>query len=191
MRHTKYARSLTYVGLVGVIGSSKIPKAARQLVEQQKLGFVASVCQDGSPNVSPKGTVSIWDENHMVFADLDSPGTVANLLRDPRVEVNVVDPLLRKGWRFKGVAEVLRTGPRFDQGVRFFDKANILDAPRRIRSIVIIQVQRVAPLISPAYSTGLTESEILDRSWKRCKRIYEARSGKQTDEPRRDLNPME
>ena len=171
--------------MVGPVGSPKIPEAARQLVEQQKLGFVASVCQDGSPNVSPKGTVSVWDEDHLIFADLDSPGTVANLGRDPRVEVNVVDPILRKGWRFKGLAEVLHQGPRFDQGVRFFEKAKLMDAPRRIRSIVFVRVQRVAPLISPAYSTGLTEREVLAKSWHRYKEIYEPHSSSDTDRPRR------
>ncbi len=185
-RQTKYGRPLWNLGMVGAGEWAKIPEAARQLVTQQKLGFVASICRDGSPNVSPKGTVSIWDGDHLIFADLDSPGTVANLRRDPRVEVNVVDPILRKGWRFKGTAEVLDSGPRFDRGVRFFEKAKLMDAPRRVRSIILIRVRQVAPLVSPAYSTGLTEREVLDKSWHRYKEIYESRSREERDRPRPD-----
>jgi uncharacterized protein len=74
----------------------------QRFVREQRLGFVATVNPDGSPNVSPKGTVTIRDGDHLVFADIRSPGTVANLKRDPRVEINVVDMILRKGFRFRG-----------------------------------------------------------------------------------------
>jgi hypothetical protein len=62
-----------------------------RLVCQEGLGFVATVRPDGSPAVSPTGTLSGLDEDHLAFANLASPHTVANLRRDPRLEVNVVD----------------------------------------------------------------------------------------------------
>jgi predicted pyridoxine 5'-phosphate oxidase superfamily flavin-nucleotide-binding protein len=30
----------------------------KRVVEQQRLGFVATVCPDGTPNLSPKGTTA-------------------------------------------------------------------------------------------------------------------------------------
>ena len=74
----------------------------KRVVERQRLGFVATVCADGTPNVSPKGTLRVLDDDHLMFADIRSPGTVANLRTNPSVEVNVVDPFVRKGYRFKG-----------------------------------------------------------------------------------------
>ena len=68
----------------------------QRVVDQQRLGFVATVTPDGRPNLSPKGTTVVWDDEHLMFADIASPGTVAN----PHVEVNVVDSILRKGFRF-------------------------------------------------------------------------------------------
>ena len=59
----------------------------QRFVREQRLGFVATVNEDGSPNLSPKGTTTVFDDDHLVFADIRSPGTVANLRRDPRVEV--------------------------------------------------------------------------------------------------------
>ena len=35
----------------------------KKVVERQQLGFVATVCADGSPNVSPKGTISVLDDD--------------------------------------------------------------------------------------------------------------------------------
>ena len=69
--------------------------------------FVATVTAEGRPNLSPKGgTTTLWDEEHLMFADLASPGTIENLATNPHVEINVVDPILRKGYRFKATAAV-------------------------------------------------------------------------------------
>jgi hypothetical protein len=54
----------------------------RRAVETQ-LGFVATTCPDGTPNLSPKGTTAVWDDDHLVFAHIHSPGTVANLRSNP------------------------------------------------------------------------------------------------------------
>src|SRR6185436_7298815 len=93
----------------------KLTDEMKQIVERQRLGFVATVCPDGTPNVSPKGTLSVLDDDHLMFADIRSPGTIANLRGHPGIEVNVVDALVRKGYRFKGRAEVLEAGAEFDR----------------------------------------------------------------------------
>jgi hypothetical protein len=58
----------------------------KRVVNEQKLGFIATVC--------------------VIFVDIKSPGTVANPRQNPAIEINVVDQLVRKGYRFKGTAEV-------------------------------------------------------------------------------------
>lgn len=45
----------------------------KRVVDRQRLGFVATVSPDGPPNLSPKGTVSVLDDDSLVFADLRSP----------------------------------------------------------------------------------------------------------------------
>jgi predicted pyridoxine 5'-phosphate oxidase superfamily flavin-nucleotide-binding protein len=37
----------------------------KRLVREQGLGFYATVCEDGSPNLSPKGTTRVWDDDHL------------------------------------------------------------------------------------------------------------------------------
>ena len=130
---------------------AKLSEEMKQLVERQRLGFVATVCPDGTPNLSPKGTVFVLDDEHLIFADIRSPGTVSNLRTNPNVEVNVVDHFVRKGYRFKGTAQVLDSGPEFDRHVEFFSKRGLADAPGRIRAIVTVRVDQARPLISPGY----------------------------------------
>ena len=132
----------------------------RRMVEEQKLGFIATVCPDGTPNLSPKGTTAVWDDDHIVFADVASPRTVANLLANPAIEINVVDGLTRKGYRFKGTARVLSEGPEFEAGVAFYRARGSISAKRHI---VLIKVERAAPLLSPSYAEGRTEAELVQR----------------------------
>ncbi len=91
----------------------------RYVVVQQSLAFVATVCPDGTLNLSPKGTISVWDDDHLVFADIRSPGTITNLRKNPAVEINVVDPFARKGYRFKGTCEVIVDGELFSNSRTF------------------------------------------------------------------------
>jgi len=135
----------------------------KRVVREQRLGFIATVCPDGTPNLSPKGTTTVWDDDHLMFADIRSPETVLNLEHNAAVEVNVVDPLVRKGYRFKGHAEVHRTGEIFDRGCQTYRE---MGSTGEIRAIVLIRVERAQPLSSPAYDRGETESQIRAR-WRR------------------------
>jgi hypothetical protein len=132
-------------------------------VRQMRLGYVATVCPDGTPNLSPKGTLTVWDQDHLVFADLHSPGTIQNLKTNPAVEVNVVDPVLRKGYRFKGKAELIDSGDLFRQILRFYDEHGLFDAPRRIHTVVLIKVELAKPVVSPGYDFGETEDQVREK----------------------------
>jgi uncharacterized protein len=128
----------------------------RRLVEEQQLGFIATVCADGTPNLSPKGTTAVWDDEHLVFADICSPGTIANLSRNPAVEINVVDNLARRGYRFKGTATILQ-GAEFEQALAFYRNRGSSSAKQHI---VLVKVERAAALMSPAYDQGQSEPQI-------------------------------
>jgi uncharacterized protein len=135
----------------------------QRVVRQQSLGFVATVTPDGRPNLSPKGTTTVFDAGHLMFADVASPGTVKNLATNPHVEVNVVDPILRKGYRFRGTAAVYTNGTMFDRGLAVLQARGSTLTAERVRSIVVIDVTAADVLISPAYDTGATEEAVVDR----------------------------
>jgi uncharacterized protein len=135
----------------------------KRLVVQQKLGFVATVSPDGTPNLSPKGTTTVWDDDHLVFADIRSPRTIANLRVNPAIEINVVDWFTRKGYRFKGVATLIESGSMFDTIVAFYQELGLADAPRQIKTIVMIKVEYASALVSPAYDRQVTEDQIRER----------------------------
>jgi uncharacterized protein len=138
----------------------KLDPHMRRVVTEQSLGFVATVSPEGAPNVSPKGTVAVWDDEHLVFLDLRSPGTMRNLASNPAVEVNVVDPIVRKGYRFRGTARVVSEGDELAQILDWYARERG-SATDRVRAAVLIHVSEAAPLISPAYDRGATEEEVV------------------------------
>ena len=130
---------------------------ARRVVDEQRLCFVATVNDDGTPNLSPKGTIAVLDHDHLVFGDIRSPQTLANVRQRPTMEINIVDPISRKGYRFRGQATVVDGGEQYD---RFVALCRERGTTNPMREIVVIAVERAEPLVSPAYDTGGVESEI-------------------------------
>lgn len=90
-----------------------IPKSVQEFLPG-KLAWVATVSSDGVPNVTPKGSLQLMDENHVLFADLFSLKTRKNLLENSRIAVTVVDAATGKGYQIKGTAEVIGSGPLFN-----------------------------------------------------------------------------
>jgi uncharacterized protein len=134
----------------------------KAILEKQRLGFVASVCENGEPNLSPKGTFVVVDERTIAFGEIRSPGTIRNLRDRPTVEVNFVDPLARKGFRAKGVASIHSRGSatyalhrsRFDRWGALAD---------RIQNIVLIEIQSAQLLSSPVYDDGAKEAQLREQ----------------------------
>jgi uncharacterized protein len=131
----------------------------RAVIHAAHLCFAATVTPKGRPNVSPKGTIRAWDDTHLFFLDIASPGTRANLMRTPWLELNVVEQLSRRGYRFAGPATLHVGGSaEYAEGVRrVYGDA---PPPASPAAVVLLAVERAAPLLSPAYWRGTDEAAL-------------------------------
>ena len=134
----------------------------RNFVNFQKLGYVATVSSDGAPNLSPKGTIVILDDSRLVFANIRSPQTIENLTKNSSIEINVIDPFSRMGYRFKGIANILSDGSDFKKILDYFEKKGIKS---KISDIVIVDVKSFSKVTSPSYDLGL-KKDVLIEKWK-------------------------
>ena len=142
---------------------SLITSEIKNFLDAQKLGYVATVSSDGKPNISPKGTIIAWSSTLLAFADIRSPDTMLNLQNNPFVEINVIDPLSRKGYLFSGTAKIIKDTPLYDDILTHY-RNNGIQSP--INSIVIVDVSSVSTVTSPLYDLGKTEDEI-KLKWKK------------------------
>ena len=140
-----------------------ISEEIKNFVNSQKLGYVATVSNDGTPNLSPKGTIVVMNESTLVFADIRSPQTIQNLQNNPSVEINVVDPFQRLGYRFKGECKIINEGQEFDKILDYYANVGIKS---KINSVVIVDVESMSEVTSPSYDLGVTKDELVSK-WKK------------------------
>ncbi|MGA2764373.1 MAG: pyridoxamine 5'-phosphate oxidase family protein [Spirochaetia bacterium] len=100
----------------------KIPAELQEFLKG-KQGWIATAAKDGTPNVSIKGSLRLVDDEHLLFADIFSLKTRKNLLENPRVAIMVYEEASRRGYAFKGAAELFPSGPLYDQTVEAIHKA--------------------------------------------------------------------
>ena len=140
-----------------------ITQEIKEFLELHKLGYVATVTSDGKPNISPKGTIIGWSSDVLAFADIRSPDTITNLQNNPHVEINVIDPLLRKGFLFKGEARILKDSSLYEEILNYYRKKGVKSP---INSIVLVDVTNISEVTSPLYDMGISEQEIKSK-WKK------------------------
>lgn len=136
---------------------SVISSEIKSFLNSQKLGYVATVSSDGKPNISPKGTIISWTSDLLVFANIRSPDTMSNLRTNPSMEINVIDPLSRKGYLFIGTGKIIKDTSLFDEIVTYYRNSGI-QSP--INSVVLVSVSSISEVTSPLYDLGKSESEI-------------------------------
>jgi uncharacterized protein len=112
-----------------------LSEEAKALIKDTHPGFIATASVSGRPNVSPKGSLRVLDDEHVVFADIHSPNTIANLVENPQVAALVFEPSTRHGCRVWGPAEIISSGELFDQ-----INAELSSRNMQARHIVVVSV---------------------------------------------------
>lgn len=136
----------------------------RGVIRRAMLSYVATINEDGSPNLSPKATVMPYDDEHLVFMDQASPGTMANLRRDPRVEINSIDVFRRRGYRFKGKARIIPPGDPVYEWLK--QKVIEMVGPGYpANEAVLMDIEGIRAVDSPAYQFGDAAEQALARAY--------------------------
>jgi predicted pyridoxine 5'-phosphate oxidase superfamily flavin-nucleotide-binding protein len=141
-----------------------IDENVREVMAHAQLSFVATIDPEGSPSLSPKASVRVYDSTHIAFMDINSAGTIENLRHDSRIEINSVDFLRRLGYRLRGRAEFRDPGDEvFEWLHNWLLEINGPGYPAN--RAVLVHVDRVLPVLSPAYTFGgKAEQEVAESS---------------------------
>jgi predicted pyridoxine 5'-phosphate oxidase superfamily flavin-nucleotide-binding protein len=134
----------------------------KSIIGTYPLGFVASVNEDGTPNLSPKGTFVVLNDTQLVFGHIRSPGTMANIARRPAIEVNFLDVLARKAVRVRGRARMFsRSAPEFAQ--LFAALEGWKGYTELMKAVVRVDIETASLVLSPAYDIGHTEAQLREQ----------------------------
>jgi predicted pyridoxine 5'-phosphate oxidase superfamily flavin-nucleotide-binding protein len=117
---------------------TKLTDEAKKAIAEIRPSLVATSGSTGKPNVSAKGSFRVLDDEHVVFADIVSPRTVANIRENPQVAVICLDAAARKGCRIWGKGSILNSGDLFDQLTAEYAKKNMV-----VKNVVKVAVEEV------------------------------------------------
>lgn len=137
-----------------------LSKEAVAFIKKQRLGYIATVNPDNTPNISPKGSLTVWDEKHLIFVDLASPDTIRNLQINANAEINFVDVFTRKGFLIRGICTIFsEKNPKNPYRI-FYEKMGYSGYVEKIKHYVLIEIKEVMEIYSPAYDNGETEQSL-------------------------------
>jgi len=117
---------------------AKLSEEIKTMIAEIRPGIIATASRDGKPNLSAKGSFRVLDDDHVVFADINSPRTIANLRENPYVSILVMHPKTLRGCRIWGKGEILTAGALFDQMNKEF-----VGKGMKVNHVVKIKVDKV------------------------------------------------
>jgi predicted pyridoxine 5'-phosphate oxidase superfamily flavin-nucleotide-binding protein len=124
---------------------AKLTQEMRELIAAQQC-FVATVNPDGTPNIGPKRSTRVLDDDHLAFTEATGNQTWRNVQAGSRVAIAAVDRETMKGFRFVGSPELITAGEIFDQSVAALRARGIM-AP--VKAVVRIRVDGIYNLGIP------------------------------------------
>ena len=116
----------------------KLTDEAKKAIGEIRPALVATASKTGKPNVSAKGSLRVLDDEHVLFADIASPRTVANIKENPQVAVICLNATARKGCRIWGKGEIVSSGELFDKTIAEFASRNM-----KVKNVVKVSVDEV------------------------------------------------
>src|SRR5512136_3222747 len=123
---------------VGRCATATLSEEAKKIIAATQPAFVATASKNGKPNVSPKGSFKVIDDQHVAFAEIASPNTIANIRENPQGEVMVFSPDTWGGCRIRGRAEILESGDLVESF-----RAQFAPMKMKVRFAVRIAVENV------------------------------------------------
>jgi len=127
--------------------TAKLSDEAKRIIAATQPAFVATASKTGKPNVSPKGSFKVLDDEHVAFAEIASPATMANIRENPQVEILVFNPNTFGGCRIRGRAEVLESGDLVESFRSQF-------APLKMKVLSAVRVAIDEVIIMPPMKAG-------------------------------------
>ncbi len=123
---------------------AKLTQEMKDLVSSQQC-FIATVNPDGTPNIGPKRSTRVLDDEHLMYSEVTGKQTWSNVRAGSKVAIAVVDRDKMKGFRFVGSPEIIDTGELFEQSVAAMVKRGL----GRPKAVVRIKVDRIFNLGVP------------------------------------------
>jgi predicted pyridoxine 5'-phosphate oxidase superfamily flavin-nucleotide-binding protein len=120
------------------------------MAQRSVLCWLATADASGQPNVSPKEIYAVLDDEHIVVANIASPGSARNVRANAKVCLSFIDVFAQKGYKVLGLAtEAL---PADADYARWAEPLRTMAGERfPIHSVFVVRASAVEPILAPSY----------------------------------------
>jgi len=118
---------------------AKLTEEMKALIGSQQ-AFIATASPDGVPNIGPKASTHVVDDEHIVFYELTGGRTWENLQKNPKIAIAVVDRNAMQGYRFVGKAELVTVGELYEGAKKL---ADMMKLPAPPKAAVKVKVEEI------------------------------------------------
>ncbi|MCD2257455.1 pyridoxamine 5'-phosphate oxidase family protein [Lactobacillus sp. CC-MHH1034] len=108
------------------------------------LAYIATVDENGNPDVGPKETMRVLDDNHLIYNEMTGRQTMHNIADNGKAIVAVANKQELKGFRFAGPAQLFTSGVYFEQA-QAYAQANNLPAAKAAAVITVEKIYVLDP----------------------------------------------
>ena len=117
----------------------------KQLINEQRLAYVATADKDGVPNVSAKGSIRVIDDDTLAFACIWSKKTIKNLEVNPQLAIAFADAKTPKGLQLKGKAVLETSGALFEEMSETLTKMKF-PKPKCVATVTVAEAYQWPPV---------------------------------------------
>ncbi len=125
---------------------AKITEELKAMIKGQQ-AFVATATPDGIPSVAPKGTTRVLDDEHIIFTESAGKRTFDNIKMNPKVAIIIGDVSKMQCLRFSGTAEIITTGPLYEESTETMKKMG-MPAPQ---AVIKVKVEEIYDCGAPGF----------------------------------------
>ncbi len=122
---------------------AKLTQEMKDMVAEQQC-FIGTVNADGTPNVAPKRSTRVLNDESLIFTEGTGGNTYANIKRGSKVSVAVVNRDIVDGYRFIGEAVLQDSGDLYDKAAEMSAKMG-RPKPLAVAVIHISEIQSLKP----------------------------------------------
>lgn len=122
----------------------------KKYLESSVLCWLATVSEDGTPNLSPKEIFLPEGDRHVLIAHVASPKSVRNIKANPKVCLSFVEVFEQRGYKLNGLARVVEPGdPGYEERVAPLKRIATEHFP--VLAFIELEVLQAVPIVAPRY----------------------------------------
>ena len=122
---------------------AKLTQEMKEMVMTQQC-FHATVSKEGVPNIAPKRSTRVFNDETLIFSEGTGGTTYKNILDGSKIAIAVVNRDILDGYRFLGTPQVIVEGEIYDKSAELSLKAG-MPKPKAVILIHIDEIYSLKP----------------------------------------------